>query len=327
MRFTVRLSRLALAMVVAVSAADAAASAQAYPDRPIQLIVPFPPGGPADIVARPLAEGLARTLRQPVVVLNKSGASGTIGASFVAKAQPDGYTLLMGTSNELTMSPGLFDQLPYDPGRDFAPVSTTVLFPNVLVVEKGLPIHTARELAAATRAHPNQFNYGISGVGTTNHLTAELYRAATGVSLNYVSYRGGAPAMTDLIAGRIQAMFATMPSSSALINSGTIRALMVTDTRRWSAIPNVPDATEAGFPEVKVITFNGVIGPAGTPRSIIDKLNAAILEVMNTPDMKAQMAKSAGEVSTSTPEEFAEMLKRDFEGWLAFIKDTKIRTN
>jgi tripartite-type tricarboxylate transporter receptor subunit TctC len=321
-----RLPRLALAIVIAMVAAGLG-RAETYPDRPIQLIVPFPPGGPADIVARPLAEGLSRTLGQPVVVLNKSGASGTIGAAFVAKAPPDGYTLLLGTSNELTMSPGLFDQLPYDPGHDFAPVSTAVLFPNVLVVEKGLPIHTTEELVAATRAQPNKFSCGTSGIGSTNHLTAELFRAATGLKLNYVSYRGGAAAMTDLLGGRIQAMFATMPSCSALIKAGTIRALMVTDTRRWSAIPDVPNATEAGFPQVKVITFTGLLAPAETPRPVVDKLNAAVLEVMNAADMKAQMAKSAGEVSTSTPEQFAAILKSDFEGWLALIKDNNIQAN
>ena len=232
MTIAARLSCLALIAVAAAAFMGTAARADNYPDRPIQLIVPFPPGGPADIVARPMAEGLSRELGQPVVVLNKSGASGTIGAAFVAKATPDGYTLLMGTSNELTMSPGLYDQLPYDPSRDFAPVSTTVLFPNVLVVNKDLPIHTAKDLVDATRAHPDKFNYGTSGTGSTNHLTAELFRAATKLKLNYVPYRGGAPAMTDLMGGRIQAMFATMPSASALINAGSIRALMVTDTKR-----------------------------------------------------------------------------------------------
>jgi tripartite-type tricarboxylate transporter receptor subunit TctC len=324
-----RFRRLALVAAAAVAAVlgVTAVHAQSYPDRPIQLIVPFPPGGPADIVARPLAEGLSRSLGQPVVVLNKSGASGTIGAALVAKAAPDGYTLLMGTSNELTMSPGLFDQLPYDPSRDFTPVSTTVLFPNVLVVNNKLPIHSVKELAAATRAHPDKFNYGTSGIGSTNHLTAELFRVAAKLKINYVPYRGGAPAMTDLMGGRIQAMFATMPSAAALINAGSIRALMVTDTKRWSAIPNVPDAKEAGFPEVKVISFNGVLAPTGTPRPIVDRLHAAIIEVMNTPQMKQQMAKSAGEVSTSTPEEFAKILKSDFEGWLAVIKENGIHAN
>lgn len=319
-------TRFAL-LVLATVASAMGARAQAYPDRAIQLVVPFPPGGPADIVARPLAEGLSRTLGQPVIVLNKSGASGTIGAAFVAKAAPDGYTLLMGTSNELTMSPGLFEQLPYDPGRDFAPVSTTVLFPNVLVIEKDLPVRTAKELVEATRADSGRFNYGTSGIGSTNHLTAELYRAATGLKLNYVSYRGGAAAMTDLMGGRIQAMFATMPSAVALINSGAIRALMVTDTRRWSAIPNVPDAAEAGFPQVRVISFNGVLAPARTPDPVVGRLNAAIVSVMNTPEMRSLLASSAGEVSTSTPAEFAHILKSDFEGWRAVIKANDIHFN
>jgi tripartite-type tricarboxylate transporter receptor subunit TctC len=318
------LRRWSLAVSLLALAASAA-QAQNYPDRAIQLIVPFPPGGPADIVARPLAEGLSRALGKPVVVVNKSGASGTIGAAYVAKATPDGYTLLMGTSNELTMSPGLYDKLPYDPSRDFAPISTTVLFPNVLVVNKDLPIHTAKELAEATRKHLDQFNYGTSGTGSTNHLTAELYSAATGLKFHYVPYRGGAPAMTDLMGGRIQAMFATMPSAASLINAGSVRALMVTDTKRWSAIPKVPDAKEAGFPDVRVISFNGVLAPAGTPRPIIDRLHAAIVDVMNVPDMKARMAESAGEVSTSTPEAFAQTLKSDFAGWLAVIKANNIR--
>ena len=313
-----------LVSVVAV-APSGVALAQNYPERPIRLVVPFPPGGPADIVARPLAEKLAVVLGQPVIVDNRSGASGTLGASFVAKENPDGYTLLLGTSNELTMSPGLYSKLPYDPGRDFAPITTVILFPNVLVVNNDLPVKSANDLVALTRSKPGKINYGTSGTGSTNHLTSELYRVSTKVELNYVPYRGGAPAMTDLMGGQIQAMFATMPSASGLIKGGAIRALMVTDTKRWAAIPDVPSATEAGLPDVQVISFNGVLAPAGTPTPIIQRLHTEIVKIMNTPEMKARMAAQAGEVSTSTPEEFAGILKTDFEKWLAVIKANAIR--
>jgi tripartite-type tricarboxylate transporter receptor subunit TctC len=295
-----------------------------YPDRPVQLVVPFPPGGPADIVARPLAEQLTASLGQPVVVVNKSGAAGTVGAAFVAKAEPDGYTLLVGTSNELTMSPGLYNRLPYNPTRDFAPITTVILFPNVLVVNKDLPIKTAQDLIALTRSKPGKINYGTSGTGSTNHLTTELYRVSTNVELNYVPYRGGAPAMTDLMGGQIQAMFATMPSSSALIKAGSIRALMVTDSKRWDAIPDVPSAKEAGLPGVQVISFNGVLAPAGTPPDIIDRLHGEIAKIMNSPSMRELMSSKAGEVSTSSPQQFADILKTDFAMWLSVIKANRI---
>jgi len=313
----------ALALLIAT----ASASAQTYPERAIQLIVPFPPGGPADIVARPLADRLAAVLGQPIVVLNKPGASGTLGAAFVAKAASDGYTLLLGTSNELTMSPGLYAKLPYDPIRDFAPITTVILFPNVLVVNKDVPARSAKELAALTRAKPGELSYGTSGTGSTNHLTTEVYRAATGVEVNYVPYRGGAPAMADLLGGQIQAMFATMPSSTGLINSGALRALMVTDAKRWPAIPDVPSATEAGLPEVQIISFNGVLAPAGTPGPVIAKLHDAITRVMTTPEMVKLMAEQAGAVSTSTPAAFAAMLKDDYARWLSVIKSNGIHVD
>jgi tripartite-type tricarboxylate transporter receptor subunit TctC len=309
-------------LVAALAAAlpGVQATAGPYPDRPVHLIVPFPPGGPADIVARPLSEKLSVALGQPVVVINKSGASGTAGAAFVAKSDPDGYTLLMGTSNELTMSPGLYSQLPYDPARDFEPITTVILFPNVLVVNKDLPIRTAQDLVAMTRSNPGKISYGTSGTGSTNHLTAERYRASTKVDLNYVPYRGGAPAMADLMGGQIQAMFATMPSCAGLIKGGLIRALMVTDAKRWAAIPDVPSAKEAGLPDVHVISFNGVLAPAGTPRAIVQKLHDEIVTIMNDAAMKALMSEQAGEVSTSSPEEFAKILKDDFDMWLSVIK-------
>jgi tripartite-type tricarboxylate transporter receptor subunit TctC len=318
--------RICLAsLAVVASSPMTVALAGPYPERAIQMVVPFPPGGPADVVARPLAERLSAALGQPVVVVNKPGASGTIGAALVAKAEPDGYTLLMGTSNELTMSPGLYSKLPYDPAKDFAPITTVIRFPNVLVVKRDLPVSTAQDLVALTRSKPGQMNYGTSGTGSTNHLTTELYRVSTKVELNYVSYRGGAPAMTDLMGGQIQAMFATLPSSSGLIQGGSIRALMVTDQRRWAAIPDVPSATEAGLPDVQVISFNGVLAPAGTPRDIVARLNAEIVKVMQALAMRELMEKQAGEVSTSTPQQFADVLRTDFDLWLSIIKANGIR--
>jgi tripartite-type tricarboxylate transporter receptor subunit TctC len=317
-----------LTVVLAAAALTAApAAADTYPDRPIHLVVPFPPGGPADIVARPLAERLSIALGQPVVILNKAGASGTIGAAFVARSEPDGYTLLLGTSNELTMSPGLYAKLPYDPGRDFAPITTVILFPNVLVVNTDLPVHSAQDLVALTRAKPGKVSYGTSGTGSTNHLTTELYRISTKVELNYVPYRGGAPAMADLMGGQIQAMFATMPSSSGLIKGGAIRALMVTDAKRWAAIPDVPSTIEAGLPDVEVISFNGVLAPAGTPRAVVEKLHDEIVKIMNTPAMKSRMSDQAGDVSTSTSEQFADILKNDFARWLSVIKANGIHVD
>jgi tripartite-type tricarboxylate transporter receptor subunit TctC len=315
------------AMLVGVSLTADRAVAGAYPDRAIQLVVPFPPGGPADIVARPLAERLSAALGQPVIVVNKSGASGTLGAAFVAKAEPDGYTLLMGTSNELTMSPGLYAKLPYDPARDFEPITTVILFPNVLVVNKDLPVQSAKDLVALTRLSPGKINYGTSGIGSTNHLTTELFRASTRVEPNYVPYRGGAPAMADLMGGQIQAMFSTMPSSAGLIQGGSIRALMVTDTKRWAAIPDVPSANEAGLPDVHVISFNGVLAPAGTPGPITHRLHEEIVKIMNTPAMEALMSAQAGEVSTSTPEQFSKILKTDFDLWSSIIKTNGIRVD
>ena len=322
-----RILQIIFVAAVFASVSSRAILAETYPDRPIHLIVPFPPGGPADIVARPLAEKLAVVLGQPVVVLNKAGASGTIGAAYVAKADPDGYTLLLGTSNELTMSPGLYSKLPYNPVHDFAPISTVILFPNVLVVNKDLPVYSAQDLVGLTRAKPGKINYGTSGTGSTNHMTGELYRIETKVDINYVPYRGGAPAMNDLMGGRIQAMFATMPSCTGLIKGGAIRALMVTDTKRWDALPDVPSAKEAGLPDVQVISFNGVLAPAGTPAPIIQRLHDEIVKIMNTPEMKERMAAQVGVASTSTPEEFAKILSVDFEKWLAVIKRNGIHAD
>jgi tripartite-type tricarboxylate transporter receptor subunit TctC len=317
---TARHLLLAAALLAATGAA-----AQAYPSKPIRLVVPFPPSGPADIVARPLAQKLGEVLGQPVVVENRAGASGTIGASFVAKSPPDGYTLLMGTSNELSMSPGLYSKLPYNPGEDFAPISGVIVFPNILVAHPALPVRSTAELIALAKARPGQLNFATSGPGSTNHLSGELFKSLAGVKVAFVAYKGGGPAVTDLMGGHVDAMFATMPSAVSYVQSGKLRALMVTDSKRWSAAPAVPSAKEAGVPGLVVLTWNGVLAPAGTPAALVTRLNADIVKVANTQEMKERMAAQAAEVTTTTPEEFAGILRRDFAKWLKVIKSAGIR--
>lgn len=314
-----------LLLAAALSLAASTLPAQPYPVKPIRLVVPFPPGGPADSVARPLAQKLNEALGQPVVIENRPGATGTIGASVVAKSAPDGYTLLLGTSNEISMSPGLYEKLPYDPGRDFAPITTVITFPNILVLHPALPVRTAKELVALARGNPQRLNFGTSGIGSTNHLTGELFQAAAGVKVNWVAYKGGGPAMTDLVGGHVEGMFATMPSAVSFVKSGKLRALMVTDSKRWTAVPDVPNAREAGLPQVQVITWNGVLAPAGTPAAVVEKLHQAIVRIMNAPEMKERMTLLASEATTTTPGQFSDLLREEFARWLKIIKETGAR--
>ena len=305
--------------------AAGAVFAQSYPVKPIRLVVPFPPGGPADSVARVLAQKLTEVIGQNVVVDNRAGATGTIGAGLVAKSPPDGYTLLLGTSNELAMSPGLFDKLPYDPVKDFAPLSNVINFPNILVVNPHLPARTVAELVALARAKPGQLSFATSGIGSTNHLTGVVFQDIQKVKVNYVPYKGGGPAVTDLMGGHVDSMFATMPSVVPFVKSGKLKALVLTDNKHWPALPEVPSAKEAGVPDLIVITWNGVLAPAGVPDAVIAKLNADITTVANSTDMKERMKAQAAEIATTTPDVFAAMLRNDFAKWSKIIKQAGMR--
>ncbi|MEO7729174.1 MAG: tripartite tricarboxylate transporter substrate binding protein [Burkholderiales bacterium] len=299
--------------------------AQPYPTKPVRLVVPFPPGGPADTVARVLAQKLTDALGQQVVVDNRAGATGTIGAGVVAKSPADGYTLLLGTSNELAMSPGLLDKLPYDPVRDFAPVSNVINFPNILVVNPHLPARTVAELVALARAKPGQLSFATSGIGSTNHLTGVVFQNIEKIKLNYVPYKGGGPAVTDLMGGHVDSMFATMPSVVPIVKSNKLKALVITDDKRWAALPEVPSAKQAGVPGLMVMTWNGVLAPAGVPEAVMAKLNADIVAVANSTDMKERMKAQAAEIATTTPDEFAAMLRNDFAKWSKVIKQAGMR--
>jgi tripartite-type tricarboxylate transporter receptor subunit TctC len=299
--------------------------AQSYPAKPVRLVVPFPPGGPADSVARILAQKLTDALGQNVVVDNRAGATGTIGAGIVAKSPPDGYTLLLGTSNELAMSPGLFEKLPYEPTRDFTPLSNVINFPNILVVNPHLPARSVAELVALARAKPGQLSFATSGIGSTNHLTGVVFQEIEKVKINYVPYKGGGPAVTDLMGGHVDTMFATMPSVVPYVKSNKLKALVLTDNKRWTALPDVPSAKEAGVPGLIVITWNGVLAPAGLPDAIVARLNTDIGTVANSTDMKDRMRAQAAEIGTTTPEEFAAMLRNDYAKWSKVIKQAGLR--
>ncbi len=315
----------AMCGVAVMTLAAGVSIAQSYPAKPVRLVVPFPPGGPADSVARILAQKLTDALGQNVVVDNRAGATGTIGAGIVAKSPPDGYTLLLGTSNELAMSPGLFEKLPYEPTRDFTPLSNVINFPNILVVNPHLPARSVTELVALARAKPGQLSFATSGIGSTNHLTGVVFQEIEKVKINYVPYKGGGPAVTDLMGGHVDTMFATMPSVVPYVKSNKLKALVLTDNKRWTALPEVPSAKEAGVPGLIVITWNGVLAPAGLPDAIVARLNTDIGTVANSTDMKDRMRAQAAEIGTTTPEEFAAMLRNDYAKWSKVIKQAGLR--
>lgn len=299
--------------------------AQDYPSRHIRLVVPFPPGGTAELIARPLAQKLTEKLGQSVVVDNRPGATGTIGAGIVAKAPPDGYTLLLGTTNELCMSPGLYGKLPYDPAKDFAPVANIIRFYNVLVVNPSMGVDSVKEFINVVRKR--QLAFSSSGPGSNNHLSAELFRSVVGVQINHVPYKGGGPAMLAVMSGEVQAMFAGLPPALSLIRSGKLKALFVTDTKRSPALPDVMSASEAGLPSVLVVTWNGVLAPAGTPHDVVDKLQDLIIEIVNTPEMTARIAAQGIELSTTSSEQFKVTIRNDCKKWFSIVKESGARAD
>ena len=294
--------------------------AQPYPSKPIKLVVPFPPGGVADIIARPLAESLSNYLGQSVVVDNKGGATGTIGASFVANAPPDGYTLLLGTSNEITMSPTLFKTLPYDPNTAFTPITPVGDFPNVLVVGPSITSKNFNEFVELIRSKPNRITFASSGTGSTNHLTAVLFANQAKLDIVNVPYRGGGPALADLLGGQVYALFATLPSAMAQIKAGKLRALAVTGNTRSAALPEVPTIKELGIPGVTVTTWNGVLAPAKLPPKLAKQLHEAIVHVAEEPSFKEKMLSVGVEPTTSLSAEFSVRIRAEYEKWSTLIK-------
>jgi tripartite-type tricarboxylate transporter receptor subunit TctC len=299
--------------------------AQAYPARPLRLIVPFPPGGPTDLVGRPLAQSLAERLGQPVVIENRPGAGATIGTEAAVRAPPDGYTLLMSASSS-AISASLYDKLSYNFIRDIAPVAGLVRFPQVLVVHPSVPTMTVPELIAHAKAHPGALNFASPGAGTGPHVTGELFKMMTGVTMVHVPYRGVAPAMTDLVAGQVQVMFVVPVGLVEHIESGRLRALAVTTTTRSRLLPQLPTVGET-VPGYEASTWFGVGAPRQTPTEIIERLNREINACLAEPAMKARLADLDGTTLVGTPVDFAKLIADETEKWSKVVKFAGVKAD
>ena len=293
---------------------------EAYPTRPIRLVVPFPAAGPTDIVARTVGARMSELLGQPFVIDNRAGAGGSIGSDLVAKAAPDGYTILMGTLSTHALNTLVLPSMPYDPVRDFAPIAQVLVNPNVLLVHPSLGVATVRELIALLKANPGKYGYATAGNGTPLHLAGELFKLRTGVDMAHVPYRGSAPAMNDLVNGQILIMFETPVSSLGHIRSGAIRALAVISPQRSAVLPDVPTMAEAGVPDYVTYTWNGLFAPARTPRPIIERLNAASNQAIADPAVRAKLTELGTDVAGSTPEALGALVKAELAKWAPIVK-------
>jgi tripartite-type tricarboxylate transporter receptor subunit TctC len=298
---------------------------EAYPSRPVRFILPFPPGGPTDILGRLISERLTAQLGQPVVTENSGGAGGNVGAEAAAKSAPDGYTIVL-VAPSLAISPTLYAKLNYDPVKDLAPISLVATVPNVVVTQTAHAA-TLREFIAAAKAKPGGMNFGSGGSGTSNHLAGELFNILTGAKLTHVPYKGVNLAMQDVIAGRIDFVVIGVPAAAPHVKSGKLRALAVIAPQRLPALPEVPTVAEAGLPGFEVTTWYGILAPSGTPRPIIARLNAELVKVMHSPEMKERLAGIGTDPVTSTPEEFAAYIQAEIGKWGDVIRKANLRAD
>ena len=291
------------------------ACAQGYPDRPLHLIVPFPPGGPTDIVGRLVAQKLSAGLGQPVVVENRAGAGGTVGSAAAAKSPPDGYTLLYGSTSTLAIAPSVYANLPYDPRIAFTPISLVSRGAIIAAVNAQVPAKSLKEFIDLARSRPGKLNYGSAGSGTPPHLAAELFKSVAGVDLVHVPYKGGAPAISDLAGGQVQAIFEGLPSLAPHIKSGKVRALAITGAKRDAALPDVPTFAQAGLPGYDAYFWSGLVAPAGTPPEMVSKLNSVLVQALKAPDAREALMHQGLEPAPNTPQQFAAFIASEMEKW------------
>ena len=299
-------------------------SAQTYPARAIHIVVPYPPGGPTDIVARGIGQKLAERLRQPFVIENKAGAGGNIGAEAVAKAPADGYTLLLGTTAH-AINPGLFKTLNYDFARDFVPIALLTSLPLVAVVPANSPVNSIADLIALAKSKAGGLTYGSSGNGQSTHMAAELFKSMAGVGMTHVPYKGSAPALTDLAGGQVAVMFDTMLSAMPQVRAGRLRAIGVTSMARAASAPDIPTIAESGLPGYEVGAWNGLLAPAGTPDAVVSALNRAVNESLRDADLRQRFAADGAEVVGGTADAFAVFIRRELEKWRRVVQSGGIK--
>jgi len=314
----------AILFAAAALAVSSLASAQAYPNKTIKIVVPFAVGGIADTFGRVIAQKLTETWGQPVVVENKGGAGGNIGADFVAKSPPDGYTLVIGNIGSHAVNPFLVKSMPYDPLKDFVPIAHVLDAEGLLVVNPALPVKTISELIAYGKANPGKLSYASAGLGTTSHLAGELFKSMSGIDMVHVPYKGNSPAITDVMGGQVQLIFATMPTVIQQAKSGRLRMVATLGNARAKATPDVPTIAET-LPGFDVANWIGMFAPAGTPREIVDRLNAEIQKIMRSPDVESRLEAEGAKFIPTTPESFAAFQKSESAKWAAAIKAANIK--
>jgi tripartite-type tricarboxylate transporter receptor subunit TctC len=311
-----------LAALLALFAAIPLASAQTYPAKAIKLIVPFPPAGSTDISARAVAGKLGERLGQAVVIENKPGAGGNIGTDVVAKAAPDGYTLVVGTVGTHAINAGLYSKMPYDNVKDFAPVILLSSTPNVLVVYPKLPVNSVKDVIALARSKPGEMTFASSGSGTSIHLSGELFRSMAGLQMTHIPYKGSGPMQIDLMSGQVNMSFDNLSAAMAQIKAGRLRALAVTGTSRSPMLPDVPTVAEEGLPGYEATSWNGVFAPAGTPKDIIEKLNRELNAILASPETRKFFAEQGGEAGGGTPEQLGAFVRSETAKWSKVVKES-----
>ncbi len=320
--------RIFVSLISAICAFGVPAFAQdKWPSKPIKYVVPFPPGGTTDILARLIGAKLSMALGQPVLVENKPGAGGNIGSDFVAKSAPDGYTILGGTISSHAINVSMYKEMPYDPVKDFVPVTLIGTNANVLVVGTKSPAMTAQELIAQAKAKPGSLSFASAGNGTSQHLSGELFKAMAGLDMVHIPYKGSAPAIQDVMAGQVPLMFDTTVVAAPHVKAGTIRALAVTSTKRVKGMESIPTLSEAGVPGYQLVSWQGIFVPAGTPKDIVIRLNAELVKIIALPDIRERLDTLGVDPVANTSEEFAVFQKAEIAKWAKVVKDAKITAN